>query len=250
MRIVVLADIHSNMEALSAVLADAREDGPVDEVWCLGDIVGYGPDPVACIDAILGMNHVSVAGNHDLASAGKVSLADFNPYAAATFRWTASQLSPVQILHMANLPLRIERYPFTLVHGSPRDPIWEYLLSLDEAQACFDHFTTPYCLVGHSHIPSIFRHGKEAVKMPLGTLFPLGKERLIINPGSIGQPRDGDPRASYAIYHQGKLRHLPSGRELPGAPPGTLRLLCYPKEDYSRRAAGVPGGALAVRAVA
>ena len=204
MRIAILADIHSNLEALSAVLADAREHGSVDEVWCLGDTVGYGPDPNACLDKILGMNHVLVAGNHDLAAVGKISLADFNPYAAEACRWTTTQLSHEHSEHLANLPLRVERTPFTLVHGSPRDPVWEYVLSLDIAQACFDHFTTPCCLVGHSHIPFICRQGQrvaELVDAPLGSGVPLGQERLIVNPGSVGQPRDGDPRASYAIYH-------------------------------------------------
>ena len=203
MRIAILADIHSNLEALSAVLADAREHGSVDEIWCLGDTVGYGPDPNACLDKILGMNHVLVAGNHDLAAVGKISLTDFNPYAAEACRWTTTQLSHEHSEHLASLLLRVERTPFTLVHGSPRDPVWEYVLSLDVAQACFDHFTTPYCLVGHSHIPFICRQGQrvaELVDVPLGSPVPLGQERLIVNPGGVGQPRDGDPRASYAIY--------------------------------------------------
>ena len=204
MRIAILADIHSNLEALSAVLADAREHRGVDEIWCLGDTVGYGPDPNACLDTILSMDHVLVAGNHDLASVGKISLDDFNPYAAEANRWTTTQLSHEYSDQLANLPLTVERKPFTLVHGSPRDPVWEYVLSLDVAQACFDHFATPYCLVGHSHIPFICRQGQrvaELVNVPMYSPVPLGEERLIINPGSVGQPRDGDPRASYAIYH-------------------------------------------------
>ena len=204
MRIAILADIHSNLEALNAVLADAGEHGTVDEIWCLGDTVGYGPDPTACLDTVLSMDHVLVAGNHDLASVGKISLVDFNPYAAEACRWTATQLSSKHSEHLSNLPLRTEQAPFTLVHGSPRDPAWEYVISLDVAQACFDHFTTPYCLVGHSHIPFICRQGQrgvELVDVSLGSPVPLGRERLIVNPGGVGQPRDGDPRASYTIYH-------------------------------------------------
>ena len=204
MRIAILADIHSNLEALSAVLTDAREQGAVDEIWCLGDTVGYGPDPNACLDTVLSMDHVLVAGNHDLAVVGKISLADFNPYAAEANRWTATQLSHEYSDQLANLPLRVERTPFTLVHGSPRDPVWEYVIYPDVTQACFDHFTTPYCLVGHSHIPFICRQGQrvaELVSVTLGSPVPLGQERLIVNPGGVGQPRDGDPRASYAIYH-------------------------------------------------
>ena len=204
-RIAILADIHSNLEALNAVLADAGEQGSIDEIWCLGDTVGYGPDPVACLDTVLSMGHVLVAGNHDLAAVGKISLADFNPYAAEACRWTTTQLSHERREHMGKLPLRAEQTPFTLVHGSPRDPVWEYVISLDVAQACFDHFTTSYCLVGHSHIPFICRQGQrgaELVDVPLGSPVPLGQERLIVNPGGVGQPRDGDPRASYIIYHK------------------------------------------------
>lgn len=212
MRVAILSDIHGNMEALSAVLADAREHKAADQVWCLGDTVGYGAEPAACADMLLGMNHVAVAGNHDLASVGKVSLADFNPYAAATFRWTASQLSPEQTRRLADLPLRIERHPFTLVHASPRDPVWEYVASMRTAQECFHHFTTPYCLVGHTHIPFICRFicrkkkegVVEKVDLPLDTPFQLGEERLMVNPGSVGQPRDGDLRSSYVIYDEDK----------------------------------------------
>ncbi|MDA0988064.1 MAG: metallophosphoesterase family protein [Chloroflexi bacterium] len=204
MRIAILADIHSNLEALNAVLADAMEKAPIDKIWCLGDTVGYGPDPIACLDTILSMDHILVAGNHDLAAVGKISLVDFNAYAAEACRWTTTQLSSEHREHLAELPLRAEQTPFTLVHGSSRDPIWEYVVSIDVAQACFDHFTTPYCLVGHSHIPFIYRqwqHSAELVDVPPGSPVQLGRERLIINPGGVGQPRDGDPRASYAIYH-------------------------------------------------
>ena len=205
MRAAILSDIHGNLEALNAVLADAAERGGVDEVWCMGDTVGYGPDPGACLDTVLGMDHVLVAGNHDWAAVGKVSLADFNPHAAAACRWTAEQLSPEQARHLAELPLRVEREPFTMVHGSPRDPVWEYILSLGVAQACFPHFSTPYCFVGHSHIPFICRQSQgraELVELPLDGPSPLGQDRLIVNPGSVGQPRDGDPGASYAIYQE------------------------------------------------
>ena len=205
MRIAILADIHGNLEALSAVLADAQKRDAADSVWCLGDTVGYGPDPRACIDTLLGTSPVAVAGNHDWAIVGKVSLREFNPYAALACRWTLAQLSPAHIDYLVNLPLQVERGPFTLVHGSPRDPIWEYLVSLTSARACFQHLSTPYCLVGHSHVPFMCREGQgtpEMVELPGNTTIPLGEERLIVNPGSVGQPRDGDPRASYAIYHQ------------------------------------------------
>ena len=203
-RIAILADIHSNLEALSAVVANAGEQGDVDEIWCLGDTVGYGPDPAACLDTALSMKHVLVAGNHDLAAVGRISLADFNPYAAEACLWTRDRLSPEHRDRLAELPLQAEQAPFTLVHGSPRDPVWEYVVSQDVALACFDHFTTTHCLVGHSHVPFVCRlneQGLEFARVHSGSCVPLGRDRLIINPGGVGQPRDGDPRASYAIYH-------------------------------------------------
>lgn len=203
MLIAILADIHSNLEALSAILKDAKENRSLDRILCLGDTVGYGPDPTACLDLLLGMDSIIVAGNHDLAAVGKISLANFNGYAAEACRWTTSQLSHEHSKYLSELPTRTEETPFTMVHGSPRNPVWEYVISLNVAQACFDHFTTPYCLVGHSHIPFICQRGQQFANLvyaPLDKPVILGQERLIINPGGVGQPRDGDPRASYAIY--------------------------------------------------
>ena len=203
MRYAIIADIHANLTAFEAVLDDIERRGGVDELWCLGDIVGYGPDPHECIERLRQYNHVCVAGNHDWAAIGKVSTADFNPDAALACQWTARQLNRKDIKYLEKLPLEIDRGDFKLVHGSPREPIWEYIMSPSIARENFNFFQSPYCLVGHSHVPFVFR--KEDGSCTSGRLvdnigLAVGQRRLILNPGGVGQPRDGDPRASYAIY--------------------------------------------------
>ena len=203
MRSLIVSDIHSNLEALQAVLEDAWRRGGFDEVWSLGDLVGYGPDPGPCIELLRQYEHFAVAGNHDLASVGKLRLEEFNLYAAFANRWTSQQLSSKQVDFLANLPLRLEKSDFTIVHGSPRDPIWEYVVSIPSASASFRHFQTKRCLVGHSHIPFLCREvegGCTFLEFPVDSFIKLGDERMIINPGGVGQPRDSDPRSSYAIY--------------------------------------------------
>ena len=204
MRYALLADIHANLNAFNAVLNDIEHRGGVEELWCLGDIVGYGPSPCECIEILRKYKHISIAGNHDLGAIGKVALSDFNPDAAYACRWTSQQLSTADIEYLGNLPNTLYRGDFTLVHGSPREPIWQYLISKGSAQENFSYFETRYCLVGHSHIPIIFRQEEDAscnlIPLSYSIGQVLGKRRMIVNPGSIGQPRDGDPRASYAIY--------------------------------------------------
>jgi len=204
MRYAIIADIHANLAAFTAVLEDMKHRGEVAEVWCLGDIVGYGPDPHRCIELLRQYCRVCVAGNHDWAAVGKLSLSEFNPDAAVACRWTAEQLTAEDVDYLENLPLVIEKDDFTLVHGSPREPIWEYLLSISSARENFAHFRSPFCLVGHSHVPSIFQQ-TESGGCSFSPFQPniglaLGSMRLIINPGGVGQPRDGDPRASYAVF--------------------------------------------------
>ena len=204
MRCAIVADIHANLAAFTAVLNDIDGRGGVEEVWCLGDIVGYGPDPHQCLELLCRYNHVCVAGNHDWAAIGKLDTSDFNPDAAAACRWTGQQLIPEDIRYLESLPLVIEKGDFTLVHGSPREPIWEYLLSTTSARENFACFQSQFCLVGHSHVPLIFEYSEDGAcslnRFPAGGVLGLTKNRLIINPGGVGQPRDGDPRASYAIY--------------------------------------------------
>ncbi len=203
MRCAIIADIHANLAAFSAVLADIKQRGGVDEVWCLGDIVGYGPDPCQCIEILRRLENVCIAGNHDWAASGKLSLSKFNPDAAYACRWTAEQLSAEDVVYLDGLPEVAEKGDFTLVHGSPRQPIWEYLLSIGSARENFAYFSSQFCLVGHSHVPSIFRRTETGDcsfnPFSANVGLALGKSRLIINPGSVGQPRDGDSRVSYAI---------------------------------------------------
>ena len=204
MRYAIISDIHSNLAAFQAVLNDIDEAGGADGIWCLGDVVGYGPDPKECIELLQQYEHICVAGNHDWGALEKIDLSDFNPEAAAACHWTGEQLNPDEIDYLGNLPLTLHQGDFTLAHGSPRDPIWEYLLSTLSAKINFSHFDTKYCLVGHSHTPVFFEEldgtGCLLYDMSPDSPLSLADNRLIINPGSVGQPRDGDPRASYSIY--------------------------------------------------
>ena len=202
MRILVVSDIHSNIVALETVLAVA---GSYDQLWNLGDTIGYGPRPNECVAAI---EHASVliAGNHDLASLGRVNLNDFNPDARTANIWNGEQLTPENRALLEALPPRCNiDEQFLAVHASPREPIWEYLLTLEQARDNFKLFDTQVCLIGHSHVPLIFwLHPDGRVEGP--ALAPDGQTlelqsgtRYFINPGSVGQPRNQDPRAAYAI---------------------------------------------------
>lgn len=204
MRIAIVSDIHSNHPAFEAVLRHAEAVGRVDGLWCLGDTVGYGPHPNECVALLRRNEHRAVAGNHDLAACGKMGTDEFNEAAAEAAHWTAGQLSDGARPYLAGLPLIVTEGDFTLVHGSLRWPEWEYLLSSEQAQAHFELQRTPYGLVGHSHLPFVCEEheGSPPTLRPAadGERVELGEQRLILNPGSVGQPRDGDPRASYALY--------------------------------------------------
>jgi len=214
MRFAILSDIHSNLAAFQSVLQDIDQRGGAERIWCLGDIVGYGPDPAECIGLLRRYDHVCVPGNHDWGALEKIDLQEFNSEAAAACRWTGQQLGPDEVDYLNGLDLtRVER-DFTLAHGSPRDPIWEYLLSTEIALLNFSYFDSPFCLVGHSHVPVAFELSPDGTTCLMRELVPdrplfIEGDRLIINPGSVGQPRDGDPRASYAIYDndQGAVLH-------------------------------------------
>lgn len=213
MRYAIIADIHSNLAAFQTVLADLERRGGAEEIWCLGDIVGYGPEPSECIELLRQHRHLCVAGNHDWAAIGKLDTTYFNPEAAEAAHWTASRLSPDDIYYLQNLPLTLQQNDFTMAHGSPREPIWEYVVSTQIANINFNYFDTKFCLVGHSHIPLIFdldQNGASQFSQLPDELFLKQEEnRLIINCGGVGQPRDGDPRASYAILdtNQGIIYH-------------------------------------------
>jgi diadenosine tetraphosphatase ApaH/serine/threonine PP2A family protein phosphatase len=203
MRILILSDIHGNRVALEAVLADA---GPVDEVWSLGDIVGYGPEPSWCVNRILELGPtVSLSGNHDLAATGKVDISDFNYVAQIATAWTSAQLDQDQRTYLDSLPSMLETRGVTLAHGSPRAPVWEYIDDAYTADQNFDLLATDLCFVGHTHVAAISELPDGLSPATHSRWNPdqrilLENRRLIINPGSVGQPRDGDPRASYAIY--------------------------------------------------
>lgn len=212
-RVAVLADIHSNVVALEAVLADLRRQGGFDRLLCLGDTVGYGPRPNECVDLLRSLDHVAVLGNHDSAAVGRTSLALFSADAAACCRWSAEQLTPESRRYLEALEPVVREGEFTLVHGSLRQPLWEYLIHDEAAQASFRLLASPYLLVGHSHLPLFYQEAGtgEVVGRLLRADEPLrlGPARLILNPGGVGQPRDGDPRASYALYDsEGGLVHL------------------------------------------
>ncbi len=205
MRIAVLSDVHSNLRALDAVLASLRS---VDRIWHLGDVVGYGPDPDAVVERLAEVHALGVMGNHDLVVSGAEGLDWFNSDARRAAEWTRIHSTPQTRAYLAALPHKlVERTPageFTLVHGSPREPIWEYVDSPRVAGENLAALATPFCLVGHLHVPLAFRPRRAGASMTMavgqpGGRIPLGDGPLILNPGGVGQPRDGDPRAAFMV---------------------------------------------------
>jgi len=233
LRCLVIADIHGNLPAFEAVLEAA---GSFDEVWCLGDVVGYGPEPNECVTRLRGLAHRAVAGNHDFAAVGMVATSEFNPLAREAAQWTAERLSPESLAFLEDLPLQATVGEYTLVHGSPRSPIWEYIDNSRTALENLLHQPTRCCLVGHTHVSTYFREvagilrrARERRLSGDGSAFRLDGARSVVNPGSVGQPRDGDPRASYMLFD-------------PDSGVGEIRRVKYPIEVTQRRivAAGLP----------
>jgi len=199
MRLAVLSDIHANLAALDAVCADLPQ---VDQVWVLGDIVGYGPQPNEVINRLRELGARAVTGNHDGAAIGKVDASWFNPDAAAAIRWTATVLDPASTKYLSALPEVRTDGELTAVHASPRQPLWEYITDAAIAAANLDAFATRHCLYGHTHLPLIYRaDGSRMTVVPATTAdaIALDGRRMLINPGSVGQPRDGNPDASYLV---------------------------------------------------
>jgi len=202
MRVAILSDIHSNLQALEAVLASI---GTVDAVWHLGDVVGYGPEPDGVVQRLRDIAAVGVRGNHDDAACGSASIASFNVDARAAAEWTRARIGKETRTYLAALPELIAPAgsSFTLVHGSPRHPIWEYLDTLWAVQENLALLETPNCFVGHTHVPIVFRQrrggGVAATAVPPESRLRLDDRRVVLNPGSVGQPRDGNPAASYVI---------------------------------------------------
>ncbi|HET6380572.1 MAG TPA: metallophosphoesterase family protein [candidate division Zixibacteria bacterium] len=204
MRLAVLSDIHANLAALEAVRADLARPGapPVDETWVLGDIVGYGPQPNEVIRALQEMGARSVMGNHDGAAIGTVDVSWFNPDAARAIDWTAEVIDPNARAYLATLPEVRREGEITAVHGSPRDPVWEYITGPGVAAENLEAFDTRLCLHGHTHVPVVFSAedgGMRIVPATPENPITISAGRALVNPGSVGQPRDGNPAASYLV---------------------------------------------------
>lgn len=202
MRILVISDIHANLTAFETVLEDSKGDW--EYVWCLGDVVGYGPDPNECVDLLKTLPHLCLAGNHDWAALGRLDIRTFNPDARKAVTWTRDTLTPENTAYLEALPTTFVIGQYTLAHGSPREPVWEYILEPIVASLNFSNFETPYCLVGHTHQPVIYEllneQGDTDMIAPVyRQTRPLNGRRVIVNPGSVGQPRDQNPDAAYAI---------------------------------------------------
>ena len=201
MRIAILSDIHANYHALDAVLAEVDAEG-VDELWCLGDTVGYGPRPNRCCAVVAERASLCLAGNHDLAITGALSIDEFNGDAAAAARWTADVLEPAARAFLSGLEPAAARPGVELFHGSPIDPVWDYVLSEAAAHSSFRATRAPLVLVGHSHVALSlsFEAGELGGGVAgAGAEVELAGPRRLLNPGSVGQPRGGDPRASWLL---------------------------------------------------
>jgi len=245
--ILVLTDIHANKEALEAVVADA---GPCDAIWCLGDMIGYGPDPVYCLQWAREHCAVVLAGNHDVAAYDAAQLARFNPNALAAAEWTNAQLTAEDLDYLRSLPSLCVHEGVTLAHGSPANPpegpVWTYILTVIDAVDAFAAFDGPLCFVGHTHVACAY--GKSAagtyrtVEEP-GTPFSLtdpADARYIINPGGVGQPRDRNPDAAYLRYdpdtRQVTWRRVPYDR---AATQAKMRDLHFPDRLITRLERGM-----------
>jgi predicted phosphodiesterase len=231
MRIAVISDIHSNLHALEAVLADIDAEAP-DEIWCLGDVVGYGPRPNECADIVRERAAVVLVGNHDLAAIGKLATSDFGPLAAESAHWTGRTLGEEQAAWLRTLEPAATREGVELFHGSARDPVWEYVLSEEVALESLQLTTAPIVLVGHSHLALALSWDEEQLDGGLargGTELDTSSARWLLNPGSVGQPRDSDPRAAWLLID------IAAGR-------AAFRRVPYPIEQTQAemRAEGLP----------
>ncbi len=203
MRVAAITDIHANLPALEAVLETIDEIG-IEEIWCLGDVVGYGGDPNACADLVGERCAVCLAGNHDLAVLGELDVEAFSEAAAEAVIWTRGAVTEQTLDFLRELSPSGQRGGIGLFHASPRDPVWEYVLSAEQADACLDVQAERVCVIGHAHAslffvrPSADSHdGVRGAQASDGTLLDLNGGEWLVNPGSVGQPRDGDPRAAW-----------------------------------------------------
>jgi diadenosine tetraphosphatase ApaH/serine/threonine PP2A family protein phosphatase len=201
MRVAVVSDIHANLPALEAVLHAVDEEAP-DAIWCLGDVVGYGPHPNECCAAVRERAELCLAGNHDLGVLGSLDLADFSPDAAASARWSAAVLAPDARAFLESLSSLARRDATQLYHASPRDPVWDYVLTEEGVADALALTEAPVVLVGHTHVPlAVTIEGSRVTGglAPGGAEVELEDRRWLLNPGSVGQPRDEDPRAAWLL---------------------------------------------------
>lgn len=200
MRIALFGDIHANLEALEAVLSDASQQGAADYV-CMGDIVGYNADPAACLEIVKQMNCPTVKGNHDEDASGNHSLETMNPVAALALEWTRRQLSDEQRKWLARLRMVRQVSDFTVVHSTLDQPAnWNYVTNRFDAMSNFSYQFTSICFHGHTHVPRVYMKTDKVVEVAADSLAIEDGAKYFINVGSVGQPRDGDWRACYAIY--------------------------------------------------
>ena len=216
----IVSDIHGNLEALEAVLADLERHRPGSMV-CLGDFVGYGASPNDCIDRLRPMIEHAVVGNHDLAACGRLKLTYFNTNAAMAAQWTDAALTPENRRYLQELPFAVKWRETLLVHASPAEPEnWHYVLSPVEAQAEMDAYQEKVCFIGHSHYPGTFDRLDGQVRYSRGTEIRIENgHRYLVNVGAVGQPRDGDPRAAYVLFddEQRVIRHVRVDYDIAGA---------------------------------
>jgi predicted phosphodiesterase len=202
MKVAVVSDIHANRHAFEATL-DAVASSEASELWCLGDLVGYGAEPDACVELARRHAAVCLAGNHDMAVTGELALDEFSRGASLAAEWTRDVISPENLSFLRGLSPQGEENGLGLFHASPRDPVWEYVLSTLLAELCMNRQEQRICLIGHSHVALSFvrREGELATGEPqrAGTQLDIAAGEWLLNPGSVGQPRDGDPRASWLL---------------------------------------------------
>ena len=206
MRIALISDIHANLPALDAVLEqiDASE---CEQIWCLGDVLGYGAEPNECAALIRERTDVCLAGNHDLGVLGEIDISTFSPVATESAQWTQAHLADEARAYLSGLKASDESQEIAIYHASPRDHVWEYVLWPDQAGECLAAQKTRVSAVGHSHIALCFKasddgdtEATQGAQVPGGSVLDVGEGRWLLNPGSVGQPRDGDPRAAWMEF--------------------------------------------------
>jgi diadenosine tetraphosphatase ApaH/serine/threonine PP2A family protein phosphatase len=231
-RIAILSDVHGNLPAFETVIDDIRKEG-VDAIWCLGDLVGYGAQPDECVALAKDACDLCLIGNHDLVVIDRLDISDFSLNAAIAATWTKENIASESVEFLQGLEPLDETYPIGLYHASPRDPVWEYVLSTMLANACMDAMTPRVGAVGHSHVALYFWRREDGAiageQARGGTELDLSEGDWIINPGGVGQPRDGDPRAAWLLLDLSTWR-------------ASWRRVEYPIDDAARaiQKAGLP----------